>query len=137
PRRRPDSPGRAAGLRLCRQAPGGHVRARAQPARACRPPGDPGGGPAPERRPQLEPQPEALRRRFDEAFWCEEIGTYVLALDGDKAPCKVRTSNAGHPPAPAIALPHRARLVAAQLMQPSFYSGWGIRTVAKGEVRYN
>ena len=91
----------------------------------------------PERAAQLETQAEDLRRRFDEAFWCEEIGTYVLALDGDKAPCKVRTSNAGHALATGIALPHRARLVAAQLMQPSFYSGWGIRTVAKGEARYN
>ena len=91
----------------------------------------------PERAAQLEAQAEDLRRRFDEAFWCEEIGTYALALDGAKAPCKVRTSNAGHALATGIALPHRARRVAAQLMQPSFYSGWGIRTVAKGEARYN
>ena len=34
-------------------------------------------------------------RRFEAAFWCEEIGTYALALDGAKRPCRVRTSNAG------------------------------------------
>jgi glycogen debranching enzyme len=91
----------------------------------------------PEHADALASQAEELRRRFDEAFWCEEIGTYALALDGGKRPCKVRTSNAGHALATGIALPHRARRVAAQLMQPSFYSGWGIRTVAKGEARYN
>jgi glycogen debranching enzyme len=91
----------------------------------------------PERAAELATQAEDLRRRFDEAFWCEEIGTYALALDGAKAPCRVRTSNAGHALATGIALPHRAHRVAAQLMQPSFYSGWGIRTVAKGEARYN
>ena len=90
-----------------------------------------------DRAAELMAQAADLRRRFDEAFWCEEIGTYALALDGAKAPCKVRTSNAGHALTTGIAFPHRARRVAAQLMQPSFYSGWGIRTVAKGEARYN
>src|SRR5690606_1043293 len=40
----------------------------------------------------LERQAEELRRRFDAAFWDEALGTYVLALDGDKRPCRVRTS---------------------------------------------
>jgi glycogen debranching enzyme len=91
----------------------------------------------PDRAAELMAQAADLRHRFDEMFWCEEIGTYVLALDGMKTPCKVRTSNAGHALTTGIAFPHRARRVAAQLMQPSFYSGWGIRTVAKGEARYN
>ena len=38
----------------------------------------------------------ALKMRFHDAFWCEEIGTYALALDGNKKPCRVRSSNAGH-----------------------------------------
>ena len=37
-----------------------------------------------------------LQDRFERAFWCEDLGCYALALDGDKRPCKVRTSNAGH-----------------------------------------
>jgi glycogen debranching enzyme len=86
---------------------------------------------------ELEAQAARLRTRFDEAFWCDEIGTYALALDGAKEPCKVRTSNAGHALATGIALPHRAARVARQLMEPAFFSGWGIRTVAKGEARYN
>ena len=46
---------------------------------------------------------ERLRERFEQAFWCEELGTYALALDGDKRPCRVRTSNAG----PLPVLGHR------------------------------
>jgi glycogen debranching enzyme len=86
---------------------------------------------------ELEAEAERLRQRFEEAFWCEEIGTYALALDGGKAPCKVRTSNAGHALYAGIAGPDRGRRVAAGLMEPAFYSGWGIRTVAEGEARYN
>jgi glycogen debranching enzyme len=90
-----------------------------------------------ERAAQLEAQAEALRARFEEAFWCEEIGTYALALDGSKAQCKVRTSNAGHALFTAIASPDRARRVVQSLLDARFYSGWGIRTVAMGEARYN
>src|SRR5207302_2150467 len=44
---------------------------------------------------KLDEEAETLRERFEEAFWCEELGTYALALDGAKEPCRVRTSNAG------------------------------------------
>ena len=90
-----------------------------------------------ERAAALERQAEELQVRFEEAFWCEEMGTYVLALDGAKRPCKVRTSNAGHALATGIASPDRARRVADGLMHTRFYTGWGIRTVAAGEARYN
>ena len=75
--------------------------------------------------------------RFEDAFWCEEIGTYALALDGAKRPCRVRTSNAGHALMTGIARLDRARRVAESMLQPAFWSGWGIRTVAQGEPRYN
>jgi glycogen debranching enzyme len=90
-----------------------------------------------ERAGALERQAEELRRRFEQTFWCDELGTYALALDGDKALCKVRTSNAGHALFAGIASPDRARSVAKSLFQAPFYSGWGIRTVAMGEARYN
>jgi glycogen debranching enzyme len=86
---------------------------------------------------RLEHEAKRLARRFDEAFWCPEIGTYALALDGDKQPCRVRTSNAGQLLFTGIVPPDRAAQVAAGLLQPHFFSGWGIRTVAKGEARYN
>jgi glycogen debranching enzyme len=85
----------------------------------------------------LETQAARLRDRFEAAFWCEDLGTYALALDGNKNPCKVRTSNAGQALFTGIARPDRARRVAAQLFDNSFYSGWGIRTVAQGEARFN
>jgi glycogen debranching enzyme len=78
-----------------------------------------------------------LAERFDAVFWCPDIGTYALALDGAKEPCRVRTSNAGQVLFTGIARPDRAHRVADQLMQPDFFSGWGIRTVRRGEARYN
>jgi glycogen debranching enzyme len=86
---------------------------------------------------QLQRQAQRLRERFEERFWCEELGTYVLALDGAKSPCRVRTSNVGHALFAGIARPDRARHVASSLLRPPSYSGWGVRTVALGEARYN
>jgi len=86
---------------------------------------------------ELEAQARRLAERFEEAFWCEDIGTYALALDGSKEPCKVRTSNAGQLLFTGIAREDRARKVATELLQPHFFTGWGIRTVAHGESRYN
>jgi len=91
----------------------------------------------PERAAALEAEAERMRERFEAAFWCEDIGSYALALDGDKEPCRVRTSNAGHALAAGIARPDRALRVAGLLLGPSFYTGWGIRTVARGESRFN
>jgi glycogen debranching enzyme len=85
----------------------------------------------------LDEQASMLAARFDDAFWCPAIGTYALALDGEKRPCAVRTSNAGHVLFSGIALPERALRIAEQLMRPSFYSGWGIRTLGSEEPRYN
>jgi len=85
----------------------------------------------------LELEAENLRARFEEQFWCEDLSTYALALDGQKRPCRVRTSNAGHCLYSGIASPERARRVAETLFQPESFSGWGVRTVASSEVRYN
>ncbi len=79
----------------------------------------------------------SLRDQFDQQFWCDEIGTYALALDGDKRPCKVRSSNAGQCLFTGIAAPRRARQVADQLLGEAFFTGWGVRTVATSEARYN
>jgi glycogen debranching enzyme len=86
---------------------------------------------------QLEAEAQRLAERFEEAFWCEELGTYALALDGTKTPCRVRTSNAGQLLFSGIVREDRARKVAAELMRSDFFTGWGIRTVARGEARYN
>jgi glycogen debranching enzyme len=85
----------------------------------------------------LEAQARQLAERFEQAFWCEELGTYALALDGAKQPCRVRSSNAGQLLFTGIAREDRARRVATDLLRPHFFTGWGIRTVAHGEARYN
>jgi glycogen debranching enzyme len=91
----------------------------------------------PGRAAELARQAEELRRRFEEAFWCEELSTYALALDGDKRPCRVRTSNAGQCLFSGIAGPERARRVARTLLAAESFSGWGVRTVADCEGLYN
>jgi glycogen debranching enzyme len=91
----------------------------------------------PDRARQLEKEAKLLAERFEAAFWCEDLGTYALALDGAKQPCKVRTSNAGQLLFTGMVSTDRARMVAADLMRPHFFTGWGIRTVARGEARYN
>ncbi len=91
----------------------------------------------PDRAKQLYGEADRLAERFEESFWCGEIGTYALALDGDKVPCRVRSSNAGQVLFSGIAETGRARKVAAGLMQPDIFSGWGIRTVSTAEPRYN
>jgi glycogen debranching enzyme len=85
----------------------------------------------------LRRQAEALRERFEEVFWSEELGTYGLALDGTKQLCHVRTSNPGHCLFTGIASQDRAERVAQLLVGEQMFSGWGVRTVAAGELRYN
>jgi glycogen debranching enzyme len=80
---------------------------------------------------------EELQQRFDAAFWCEDLGTYALALDGHKRPCCVKSSNAGHCLYTRLALPERHAPLARQLMSPEMFSGWGVRTLASDEQRYN
>jgi glycogen debranching enzyme len=82
-------------------------------------------------------QAEALRQLFEEAFWCEELSAYALALDGDKRPCRVLASNTGQCLFTGIASLERARRVARALLAPESFSGWGIRTLAASQARYN
>ena len=86
---------------------------------------------------RLDAEAARLAERFEAAFWCPDIETYALALDGNKEPCRVRTSNAGQVLFTGIAASDRAARVAAGLLRPNFFSGWGIRTVARGEPRFN
>ena len=78
-----------------------------------------------------------LRSRFDDAFWCDDIGTFALALDGGKQRCRVRSSNPGHCLYSGIVRSKRAPKVAGVLMDDAMFAGWGVRTIAAGEARYN
>jgi glycogen debranching enzyme len=91
----------------------------------------------PETANRLTDAATTLEQKFNTAFWDESLGTYVLALDGAKRPCRVLASNAGHALFTGIATPARAQRVADLLMGETFFSGWGIRTIAAGQPRYN
>jgi glycogen debranching enzyme len=86
---------------------------------------------------RLRHQADQLRGAFEERFWSEEQGTYAIALDGEKRPCRVRSSNPGHCLFSGIASPERARRVADGLVSADMFSGWGVRTLSAGETRYN
>lgn len=82
-------------------------------------------------------QAEILRLIFNESFWCEELSTYAMALDGEKRRCCVVSSNAGHCLFAGIASQERAERVAQTLLADESYSGWGIRTISSAESRFN
>ncbi len=85
----------------------------------------------------LEAAAQALKERFNRVFWSDELGTFVLALDGEKRPCRVAASNAGHALFTGIADETYAQRIAELLVSPRFYTGWGMRTLANTERRYN
>jgi glycogen debranching enzyme len=85
----------------------------------------------------LERQARELKEHFEAAFWCDELGTYALALDGQKNRCAVRSSNAGHALFAGIASPGHADRIATTLFSREGFSGWGVRTLASSERRFN
>jgi glycogen debranching enzyme len=86
---------------------------------------------------QLNSQALELRARFSQLFWSDELSTFALALDGEKKQCGLRSSNAGHCLFSGIASDAQHRSVTDLLLSPGFFSGWGVRTIATGEKRYN
>lgn len=80
---------------------------------------------------------EALKARFDEAFWMPERGWYAVALDHEKRQVDALTSNIGHCLWSGIAEPGRAHDVARRLLSEEMFSGWGIRTLATSMSRYS
>jgi len=91
----------------------------------------------PERALHRRGRAEAVRARVEATFWSEDLGTYGLALDGAKRLCAVRASNAGQLLFTGLPAPERARRTAELLLSPAFFSGFGIRTLAAGEARFN
>jgi glycogen debranching enzyme len=78
-----------------------------------------------------------LQQKFESEFWDDNLRSYVLALDAQKKACRVLTSNAGHALFTGIASSERAGRLAATLFGENLFCGWGIRTVASSEIRYN
>jgi glycogen debranching enzyme len=86
---------------------------------------------------KLRQEAAALKKRFNEVFWSDELGMYALALDGEKKRCMVRSSNAGQTLFTGIVPLERAKIMADKFLQQDFFSGWGVRTIPIGEKRYN
>jgi glycogen debranching enzyme len=80
---------------------------------------------------------EWLREEFNRRFWMDEEGIYCLALDGDNNQAQVISSNPGQTLWCGIVPPDRATRIVERLMRADMFTGWGIRTLGTGEVRYN
>ena len=86
---------------------------------------------------RLLKEADKLRTQFERRFWCNDLSSYALALDGSKQPCRVKTSNAGHCLWTGIADHKHGMRTAKTLVGGDMFNGWGVRTVAASEVRYN
>ena len=78
-----------------------------------------------------------LKQRFEDRFWCEDIGFYAYCLDAEKKPVRTIASNAGHLLWSGIASPEHARRVVQRFFEPDLWSGWGIRTLSARNPAYN
>jgi glycogen debranching enzyme len=78
-----------------------------------------------------------LKRRFNKAFWMEDLGAYAFGLGPDKRQIRSIGSNDGHLLAAGIVPPERGRRLAARLMEPDMFSGWGIRTLSSHHPAFN
>ena len=86
---------------------------------------------------ELERQAADLKRRFNRDFWIEDGQYFALALDEDGNEVDALTSNIGHLLWSGIVDKSKAKAIARHLLDPRLNSGWGIRTMAEGEGRYN
>jgi glycogen debranching enzyme len=91
----------------------------------------------PERAAAWRAHAERIRCAVEARFWMEDLGFYAIAIDGAGELCKVMTSNPGHLLLMRLAAPDRARRVVDNLLGRNFASGWGLRTLAMGEARFN
>jgi glycogen debranching enzyme len=93
-------------------------------------------GDAEARMAELRAKAAALRDTIDRVFWNDDLGLHVIAVDEGGRQCDTATSNPGHLLWSGSLHPDRAAVVAARLMQPDLWSGWGLRTLSTGARRY-
>jgi glycogen debranching enzyme len=86
---------------------------------------------------RLEQDADALRKRFDEAFWVEDGAYYALALDANKQRVDSLCSNIGHLLWSGIVPPARVDAIVDRLMGDDLWSGWGVRTMSTADAAYN
>jgi glycogen debranching enzyme len=85
----------------------------------------------------LERQAAELKGRFNRDFWIADGEYFALALDADGKQVDSLSSNIGHLLWSGIVDKSKAKAVARHLLGPRLFSGWGVRTLAEGEGRYN
>lgn len=90
-----------------------------------------------DRSDRLEREAARLQAGFNRDFWLEERGHYALALEAEKRPLEVMSSNAGQVLWSGIADSNQARRTATHLMAEDMFSGWGIRTLSSRSRGYN
>src|SRR5450759_964807 len=88
-------------------------------------------------RQDLKAKAARLRRRFDRDFWVAREGYVAYALDGAKRPVEAIASNPGHCLWAGILPQRRAAAVAARMVSPDLFSGWGVRTLSTGAANYD
>jgi len=86
---------------------------------------------------ELEKQAASLKRRFHRDFWVDDDEYFALALDADGNQVDALSSNNGHLLWSGIVDKSKAKAVARHLLGPRLFSGWGVRTLAEGEGRFN
>ena len=84
-----------------------------------------------------EERAHEIRFLVEDKFWMEDEGFYAIALDGDGNPCEAIASNAGHLLFTGLPTAARAEAVTRRLLSSEFRSGWGLRTLATGQARFN
>jgi glycogen debranching enzyme len=85
----------------------------------------------------LRERARRVRERFEADFWLPDEGFYAMALDGEKRPCRVISSNPGHCLWTGIVDPVRAEAIGRRLMADDMFTGWGLRTLSAREALYN
>ena len=90
-----------------------------------------------DRAEQWRARAETVRALVEERFWMEDQNFYAVALDGNGRQMRAIGSNAGHLLFSGLPSPERARIVTRRMLTAEFRSGWGLRTLAKGQARFN
>ncbi len=86
---------------------------------------------------RLSERATSLREAFSRDFWLEPERIVALALDGEKRPCRVMSSNGAHCLAAGLLEPDQAAALSQRLLADDMFSNWGVRTLGAGERRYN
>jgi glycogen debranching enzyme len=86
---------------------------------------------------RLATRAESIKQAFSRDFWLDSKRTVALALDAEKQPCRVMTSNAAHCLAAGLLDNDQAAALSDRLLADDMFSGWGLRTLSTNEQRYN